>query len=228
MPCLKKEHLRQLARKRADDGLRKLSKHYMQVDELDGGIYSSWELVSPWSKSAFNTDSRLMVIGQDWTSYDPNKEKNKKKELTFGMINGWDPAFITNKNLQILLNDCFNLSFADIYATNLFVFVKIGDASAYIPMKDLKYSAENYTKKEIDIVKPEIILCLGVRTFEALRKVLSSEEVIFKDSLQSPINYQNCKIYGVPHTGFRGINNAGGLEGVKKIWKTISKKHGFI
>ncbi len=146
--------LKELARQRRQDSQTGLTKKYKQVGDFHGGVFDKFGHVSPWSNSACNVDSPLMIIAQDWTSEETAQQPPEDVDL------GYSPNLPTNKNLQALLREHFGLQFSDVYATNLFVFVKPGNLSARIPMADLRYSAMTYTVPQIQIVKPRTILCL--------------------------------------------------------------------
>lgn len=208
--------LKQLARKRQLDDQSCLTKIYKQVGDIHGGVYDSWGLVSPWSRSACNVNASVMVVAQDWTSEDSARKQPSNFEL------GYSPELPTNRNLQSLLKDYFGMSFGDVYATNLFVFVKPGGLSSRIPSKDLLYSARTYTLTEIQIVKPRIVICLGAATFNALCKAIGAKTPKFKTSIDNPVKYGETLVFGVPHTGGFGTRNAGGLENVRKIWARLS------
>ena len=217
----KLEKLKVLAAQRRLDDQGVLSKKYGQVGDFHGGVYDTWELVSPWTKSASNLDTELMVIGQDWYS-DEAILKSKSPWLL-----GYNPEAPTNKNLFTLLRETFGLEFSDVYATNLFVFVKPGVANATIPKGDLLYSARTYTKKEIDIVNPNTIICLGSATYSMLCRALEVEALPFKSSHFTPVPYGSSLIYAVPHTGMLGTNQAGGIVEVRKIWSKLSESMGI-
>jgi restriction system protein len=215
---VKNQKLRVLADQRRHDDQKKLSKVYKQVGDFHDGIYDTWGHVSPWSKSACNVDSPVMVVAQDWIS----EESIKKLPSNFEL--GYSPELPTNKNLQSFLRDFFGLDFSDIYATNLFVFVKPGGLSAHIPSKDLIYSAKTYTLQEIEIVKPRIVICLGAAAYNSLCKAIGVLNPIFKTSELNPVCFRGVLIYGVPHTGGLGTKNAGGLSNVRAIWSKLASQ----
>lgn len=217
--------LQQLVRKRQLDDQSCLSRIYKKVGDIHGGIYDSWGHVSPWSKSACNVDASVMIVAQDWTSEDAARQQPKNFEL------GYTPELPTNRNLQAFLKDYFNMSFADVYATNLFVFIKPGNLSTRIPSKDLLYSARTYTLMEIQIVKPRIVICLGSATFKSICKAIGVKPPDFKNSLDNPVKYGEILVFGVPHTGGLGTKNAGGLENVRKTWAKLGSlwaSHGTV
>lgn len=211
--------LHQLAEARRTDSQQGLSKQYRQIGDFHGGKCDEWKCVSPWNKAAGNFDSEIMVIGQDWISEKAAENAHTSFEL------GCDPDNRTNKNLQTLLLEHFNLKFSDVYGTNLFVFVKPGTLSSHIPTKDLLYSARKYTLAEIDIVKPKMVLCLGKATYTTLCRAIGVKANHFKTSVDKPLVYRDVLIYGIPHTGVLGTNNAGGMPKVHEIWKKLANHY---
>jgi uracil-DNA glycosylase family 4 len=172
-----------------------------------------------------------MFILQDWTSYDPNPSSQRIQKSTnfaakeFEREFGYHPQTQTNIFFNELLHDIFNLERKDIYMTNLFVFIKFGQMNSKIPAKDLRYSAAEYTLKEIMIINPKMIVCLGSGTFYTLLKLISNEKVKFKDSLNYAVSFNNSVIYGAPHTSPQGIANARGKENVRKIYRNLYERY---
>lgn len=214
----KQKLLKNLAELRRLDKQDGMSRIYKQVGDFHHGIYDTWGHVSPWSKSACNVNSKVMIVAQDWTSEEAAKKTPTNPDL------GYSPELPTNKNLQNFLKDFFGLSFSDIYATNLFVFVKPGNLSARIPSKDLIYSAKNYTLEEIKIVQPKIVICLGAATYRSLCRAVDITPPVFKSSIDNPVPFGGSLIFGVPHTGALGTMNAGGVENVRAIWSKLVSK----
>lgn len=209
--------LHELAEARRTDNQQALTKKYRQIGDFHGGVCDEWKCVSPWNKAAGNYDSPIMIVGQDWISEGAADTAYRSFEV------GCDPENRTNQNLQALLLENFGLKFADVYGTNLFVFVKPGSLSARIPAKDLYYSAKTYTLAEISIVKPKVVICLGKATYSALCKAIGVKANDFKVSSEVPVIYGGSRIYGVPHTGVLGTNNAGGIAKVKEIWGKLAR-----
>lgn len=213
--------LHELAEARRTDNQLALTKKYRQIGDFHGGICDEWKCVSPWNKAAGNYDSPIMIVGQDWISEGAAETAHISFEL------GCDPDNRTNKNLQSLLLDHFGLKFSEIYGTNLFVFVKPGSLSSRIPAKDLLYSAQKYTLAEINIVKPKAVICLGKATYNSLCRAIGTKPNDFKASVENPIAYSGSLIYGVPHTGVLGTNNAGGIQKVHEIWANLAHNCGL-
>lgn len=193
---------------------------YRQVGDFHDGLYDRHGWVSPWTVTACNVDSDVMIVGQDWASKDflggaadPDQgASGEKKRLE------------TNKNLKWLLREGFGKELTDVYRTNAFVFVKPLGMGAAVPMKDLRCSIATYTLREIEIVRPKMVICLGARTFNGFRKLHSLPEVRLRDVdyRQAELTVHGSEIHGVPHCGGRGLASTGGRSKSLEIWRTLA------
>lgn len=189
---------------------------YACLGDICDGLYEC-EYPSPWTKSGHNVDAAVMVVGQDWSSVDALSEPNEQVAQF-----GFDPTFPTNKNLDGLLARHFGLTRAQCYLTNLFVFIKHGDASSSIRMKDLVFSAQQFTMPEIEIIRPSLVICLGLTTFKALRRAAGFKGTLnMAQSIQSPFRLAASKVHCVAHTGALGMNNRG-RDQVELDWQALS------
>lgn len=135
------------------------------ISDYHAGGYEC-DFVSPYTKTAGNIDAEIMVVLQDWASDEflsgPFHEPSAKL--------GHTPSLPTNRNLVRLLKQTFGLTLEDIYGTNVFPFVKLGGMSASIPQADLIGAARQFALPQIRVVNPKLVICLGLVTFNALRK----------------------------------------------------------
>ena len=196
------------------DGFPEESK-FTQVETWHKDCFNSY--VTPFTKSACNYDSPIMIVAQDWGSSDSMIKISQSDKVL-----GYTPNLSTNKNLHILLNKFFKLRFDQVYATNLFVFIKPGSISSRISNKLLDYSAKKYTAKEIELVTPKLVICLGAATYSRLVFALTNASRKWSESLDNPINYKGSYIVGVPHTGGLGTAKAGGFSAIEAIWKKVA------
>lgn len=214
----------ELYRKRSQDPLHNFPPGYKQVGDFHGGVFDVNRRVSPWSTTAQNTESSVMLVGQDWSS-DSHLSLPLEKNLITQKL-GYDPRLKTNKNLKKLLFSTFGILFEDAYATNVFVFVKPGKMSSRIPSKLMNYSAVNYAIPEIRIVNPKIVICLGASTYNCLMKN-SMKEIDFSDAdtkKNTPyFSLGDIAFVHAPHPGSWGTLNAGGSEKVLEKWSSFRK-----
>lgn len=210
----KRAELLELAKMRQAE---RLPPHCNLADFHDG--YYECPFVSPLTISAQNVNASLMLILQDWSSSDalngPKHEETKRLGLTYN--------FPTNRTLRRLLQH-MNLDFQSTYATNLFPFIKRGALNANISTGDMNNCARRYAIPQIKIIAPKMVLCLGKATFDAVRSELGWPAILWKNACYPQFRtlLNNIEIFGVPHPGSRGIQNAGGMPEVQKIWKRLA------
>ena len=118
------------------------------------------------------------------------------------------------------------LEFRQTYATNVFVFIKKGAMNAKIRRIDMLYCAKQYALPQMEVIAPKMAICLGRSTFEAIRDSLDKERPVFAEAHKSEhrINHRGTEIYGVPHPGSRGTQNAGGKLRVLEIWRILANR----
>jgi len=200
---------------------------YHHLHTFDMGCWDC-EYVVPWTKSACNLDAQLMIIGQDWISEDflMNPRYNTPKRVQDRKRLGQDEYLPTNQRLKSLLFKHFRMKFSETYATDVSVFIKPGDMSGPVPIKDLAYCAEKYTLPQIVIVRPAMALCLGAKTFNSIRRAMNEADLRLSEASipASHTVYELTEIYGVSHTGGRGYANAGGAENVDRIWAALAAR----
>lgn len=135
--------------------------NYSQPEDY-GYDFTSW--VSPYTKGA-HTFGTVAIVLQDWSGSDTMKGLPDEEVQKFGRtIN-----LKTNIRLEELLRRIMGKKIQDIYATNIFPFVKKGGISSYIPFSDIKKSASMFTKIELEIAHPKIVLALGNNAFYGLQ-----------------------------------------------------------
>jgi hypothetical protein len=186
---------------------------YAGIGDYHCGRYQCDE-VSPYSKTAKNVDADLFVMLQDWASDEKLRQRFDQQVADLG----YTPDLLTNKRLVRILNEVFGYQLADVYGTNLFPFIKQGPMSSAIPSEDLLRAAREYAVPQIDIVKPQVVVCLGLATFRALAVVLgrpAPKRLV--DALDSPFPYGEIAIWCQPHPAGRGL----GLAAQMAKWKEM-------
>lgn len=211
---MKTEALLQLARLRQStrfDG-------YASIGDFHNGIFEC-EHVSPWTKSGCNVDAEIMIVGQDWSSSDA---LDRDPPDLHSAALGFSEKFPTNRNLDNLLERYFGLNRAECYLTNLFPFIKLGKANAGVPLKHLVACAQLFTLPEVWIVSPQLVICLGLRTFVSLMRAVSLKESPKMDqAVNAPFKFSDAMIHCVAHTGAFGMNNRG-RDQVEEDWQQLA------
>lgn len=131
--------------------------------EDHGYDFTSW--VSPYTKGA-NMSGGIALVLQDWASAEglgatPNPEIQ---------LHGRAPWLLTTKRLQELLARVLGTSLNEIYATNVFPFVKQGRMSAPLPYNEVLATARRFAVPELELARPSAVLALGTVAAAALRK----------------------------------------------------------
>jgi len=99
-----------------------------------------------------------MVMLQDWAS---DKELRGPIDEDARVL-GYTRDFPTNPNLSNLLGATFGLGLEDVYATNLFPFIKPDSMSSAVRQSDLVRAAEKFAIPQIRIVSPRLVTYLGL------------------------------------------------------------------
>ena len=197
---------------------------YCNFVDFRNGIYEC-NHVSPYSHGAQNVNAKVMLVLQDWGSIDYLKNLCDKDQESLSQL-GRDPKLFTNKNITDLLNRHFHLNLADTYATNLFPFIKQGTMSSSIPIQDLNRAAIEYTRPLIEIIQPSIVICFGIKTFNALIASYGYKgSTKMAEAIDSPKAVGTVLIHCLPHPGRLGQNNRnkGGIDRVSADWASVAK-----
>jgi len=209
----KRQQLFELAQKRK----RTRWAGYKCIGDYHSGFFEC-DFVSPYTIGASNVDSDIMMILQDWSSdevlsrhLDPYAIKNSEY--------GHDPSRPTNINLKRLLKEHFGVQLKDIYATNLFPFIKYDNISSRIPQDDLVRADREFALPQIKIVKSKLIVCLGIQTFNAIRHACGYTDWLNLDSaIASPFQFHGSRIWCQAHTS---RYPSGGADRVSSDWKRM-------
>jgi uracil-DNA glycosylase len=208
----KRLQLLQLAKRRQGD---RLPPHRC-LAEFHNGYYEC-DYITPWSISACDVDAELMLIGQDWASSSILQQAPDENRRRLGQ----DCTSHTNINLRAFLG-YMGRRFSETYATNVFPFIKEGSKSARIPSRDLVRCATTYALPQIEIVSPLIAICLGRATYNAVCRAAGLQCVEWTEA-GSPSPHtpkiNTVEIYGLPHPGRLGTNNAGGKDAIARRWR---------
>jgi restriction system protein len=202
-----------------------LPKCYRQIGSFHGGKYDDPKdcpYVSPYTKGACNVDAEIFILLQDWAS-----EKWLNGPFRQAVANlGRDSSLPTNKKLSKYLADHLSLQLPETYATNLFPFVKPGKMKAPIPFHLLVDSALRFAVPQIDIVKPRLVICLGLATFNALSEAF--DQPVFDrigDAIKSQFKLADGpQIWCQAHTGKLGqmTRNRIGPDITNQDWRRMA------
>ncbi|MER8719645.1 hypothetical protein NKH64_14855 [Mesorhizobium sp. M0999] len=193
---------------------------YRKIGEFQGGVFDFDDHVVPWSRTASNLLPKIMLIAQDWASEDFLSGDLDQEQLQLG----YTPGLPSNQNLFRLLGAHLNTTFEETFATDAFVFVKHGSMTTRIPNPDLRRSALEYALPQVEIVKPQAVVCIGSSTYNAIRYALGRPYVSIDTSLgEEPLRMGSTPVFGVNHTGGLATIFAGGPEAQDRQWARLSK-----
>jgi hypothetical protein len=216
----KQQQLRLLARKRQR---QRAWKGYRGLARYHGGIYEC-DYVSPYTKSAGNMNSKIMVMLQDWSSDAALAQKNIHYDC---VCCGYGKKVRTNQKLIELLKAYFRVDLKDIFATNLFPFIKRGSLSAQVRFEDLRRAAKEFGIPQIKIVRPRLVICLGKDTFNAIRSAWRDDGArvhSLGEAIRNPFQIGRTKIWCQAHTGHWGQTNRNkGRRRVPSDWNRMRK-----
>lgn len=214
----KSNALRQLVRKRRSKPL----KGYACIGDFYDGAYEC-KYVSPLTKSGCNLDAEVMVVLQDWASVKALVGDGGPDPVRARL--GYNPESYTNKNLDRRLCEHLCLVRDDCYLTNMFPFIKPGKKDANIRQGDMEHCAREYTLEEVRIVRPRLVLCLGLETCKAFRVAAGLKKPSNMDeAVNSPFEFEDSTVYCVAHVSSRGeiTRNRRDPDQVAADWQRIA------
>lgn len=198
--------------------------NYFKDDDFCKHIPSIW---TDW----FNRlDSKIMIIGQDWGPYCDMKKFN-------GLLNNnkdnWNEIIDLEKsntkkmlNYYIVNSSNNKYTLDDIFITNAIMCARQGNnyRGNNIDLNKSTINCCEFLLKQIEIVKPRVILTLGYYPLKSLSKIFCFEiESTLKNTIKkySEIKVDNYVIIPLYHPVAQ-IKKIDQLERYKKIWKYIN------
>jgi uracil-DNA glycosylase len=148
-------------------------------------------------------DASLMILLQDWASDDVLSGPFLLERAQLG----YDSNRNTNKRLIELLREHFGLQFKDVYATNVFPFVKQGPMKTAIPKGVLVRAAREFALPQIEIVQPRLAVCLGKAAFNAI--AVASDHVPTQrldDAKATPFRIGETEVWCQAHPGRNSVS----------------------
>lgn len=197
--CDKQAQLKHLALKRQ----LSVPTGFNGIGDYRDGVYEC-DYVSPYSKPAHNTASQLLIMLQDWISHDVLAGPINQHAITLGRL----PHLPTNRNLDRFLTKFFSLDISEVYATNLFPFVKPGHMSSSISFKQLRATARHFGLPQIAILNPTLVVSLGLDCTNALRVEAGHRRFkSISQAIDNPFKINESMIWCQAHPGALGQIN---------------------
>lgn len=195
---------------------------FHQLVEYHDGIYEC-DHVSPYTKGAGNVDASIFILLQDWSSDESLRGSICRDCVAFGHTR----SIFTNIRLKELLDRHLGLTLSQTYGTNLFPFIKPGPMNASIPQRYMVQAATEFALPQIDIVGPRLVICFGVKTFNAMRRAVGLPTVSnVETGITSPFSYRDARIWLQAHSGPLGQNNRNkwGVNRVESDWQQMTRE----
>jgi uracil-DNA glycosylase len=171
-------------------------------------------------KDGRNETADIFVLLQDWCSDKTLSGPLDEDAAALGYI----PRFCTNRNLVKLLHSTFGMGLSEVYGTNLFPFIKPKGMSCPVAKDDLVRAARKFSLPQIQIVRPKVVICLGLNTFDALRQ--ACKEIGVNDiarAIDWPFSLGTTRIGCQAHTGYWGQLNRkkGNQDRMSEDWRRM-------
>lgn len=97
-------------------------------------------------------------------------------------------------------------------------------SSAPIPAGDLDRAAREFALPQIQVVQPAVVVCLGLVTFNAMRRVCGiAPSARMATAMASPFTFERTRVWCQAHTGaFGQMNrNKGDAQRVSADWQRM-------
>lgn len=184
---------------------------------------------SIWTDWFNRLESKIMIIGQDWGPYNDmeklnsllNDDKSNWKELIESEKSN------TKKLLENYIKDSSNNKYSlnDIFVTNAIMCARQGDnyRGNNIDLKKSTLNCSNFLLRQIEIVKPKVILTLGYYPLMSLSNLMDFEiEKTLKETIKEyPEIFKGDYIIIPLYHPVAQIKKSEQLEQYKRIWKYI-------
>ena len=186
---------------------------------------------SIWTDWFNRLNSKIMIIGQDWGPY---KDMKKLNELLKNDKSNWNELMESEKSntkklLEKYIKESSNnkCTLNDIYITNAIMCARQGDnyRGNNIDLAKSTINCSNQLLKQIEIIKPKVIVTLGYYPLMSLSKTLSfSIEKTLKETINNypEITVDNYIIIPLYHPVAQ-IKKCEQLKQYKRIWKYVDK-----
>lgn len=184
---------------------------------------------SIWTDWFHRLDSKIMIIGQDWGPYNDMKMLNELY-MQNPTVDNWkylieQEKSKTKKLLEYYIKESSNNNYSldDIFITNAIMCARKGEnyRGDNINLRESTNHCKEYLLKQINILKPKIILTLGYYPLLALSKIYNfTIEKNLKNMIHKnpEISIHDFTIIPLYHPVAQ-IKKNEQLEQYKRIWK---------
>ena len=180
--------------------------------------------IEPWASWQNDLNADIVVIGQEFCDYETYIKTEGKVEQFENKF-----EYPSNKNLREFLkiigrdpgHPCKPNKQARLFFTNSVMALKNGTMSSNFRDKWLKQSREEFLIPLLDIINPNIIICIGGKATKSVSKIYGFKtESLTKMVNKNPIKIHGKKVFAMFHSGGLGIRNRS-LNLQTEDWKKI-------
>lgn len=197
-------------------------------------IYKDYEfcinIPSIWTDWFNRLESKIMIIGQDWGPYSDMKKFNNLLENS---KSNWKELIELEKsNTKKLLENYIKessdgqYSLDDIFITNAIMCARQGNSyrGNNINLKKSTINCSEYLKRQIEIVKPKVILTLGYYPLMSLSKIFDFKiDETLKETIENYSKIEIDKFVIIPlYHPVAQIKKQEQLKQYKRIWEYIN------
>lgn len=190
---------------------------------------------SIWTDWFNRLDAKIMIVGQDWGPYSDMKKLNSL--LNYNKSNWSELIELEKSNTKKLLENYIKessdnrYSVDDVFVTNAIMCARQGDnyRGNNINLKKSTINCSEYLIKQIEIVKPKVILTLGYYPLMSLAYQLNFKiNKTLKDTINNcpEIKINDYIIIPLYHPVAQ-IKKSEQLKQYKRIWKYIDLEGDF-
>ncbi len=186
---------------------------------------------SIWTDWFNRINSDIMIIGQDWGPYNDMKRFNKllnKDKSNWKEIIELEKS-TTKKQLEHYIKESSNDKYKldDIFITNAIMCARQGNnyRGNNIDLNKSTINCSENLSKQINIVKPKVILTLGYYPLKSLSIIYNFKiEKTLKETIEKnkEIKLENCVIIPLYHPVAQ-IKKEEQLKQYKRIWKYVGE-----
>jgi len=179
--------------------------------------------IGPWSRWQGNLDTRLMIVGQDWgdaTCYLQNKGQEP-------------PNNPTNLTLIHLLHS-IGIAIGppsvggeeSILLTNAILCLKKGGLQAPVRTSWFNNCGERFLVPLIEIVRPNVLVTLGTRAYDSIRKLYGLRRMEFRRAVEAEAGLQplnGIAFFPMYHCGRRVLNMYRSIKQQEADWRRVKQ-----
>ena len=195
------------------------TQDYRHIEEFHDGFYDHHRWVSPWTISACNVDSDLMLVGQDWAS----EEFLERPPSQHIQSLGHDPDLPTNKNSGTCYCGIRQGIWPSLRNKCLCICCRLNvRANSWRTCREA-FGLSCYGRWRLS----------GPRWSYASAAARSMPRVALGHNRQSlkasnfsraEVFTHGAEVYGVPHVGRLGLAATGGLSNALRIWRQLGER----